>query len=394
MSRLSKRIDVEAGVDQPAAELLVPREHLRREAHHEQQGAGRGVAEGLVGEGDAVGVDGERLGFVAGVHAPVLPPNPVRLVPLTVPRDDAQPAGSPPTGQGSSRSSGVQGSNGSCVEHGANDPSRQVRARQQRYGRQRSGRRCSASKEALSAPRTALSAGVERRRSRPRSILVVRAGIAAAVAYVVAQQLRLAPSPVLAPLTALLVVQATLQETFVSGLQRLLSVLAGVLLASTLSAVVGLTPWSLCALVIASLGVGKVLRLGANVVEVPISAMVVLAVHGQAGQAHLRIGETVVGTVVGVAANLILLPPVYLEPSVRAVRDLAAQTQELLLLMSFGLRDGWSAERAQAWLVRSPVAEHRHHGRPRDRRTRRAERPVQPARPRQSASPGPSSKRR
>ena len=206
------------------------------------------------------------------------------------------------------------------------------------------------SKEALTASRTALTAGVERRRSRPRSILVVRAGIAAAVSYMVARQLHLSPSPVLAPLTALLVVQTTVQETLVSGVQRLLSVLAGVVLATTLSAVVGLTPLSLCALVIAALAVGKLLRLGANVVEVPVSAMVVLAVHGQAGQAHLRIGETVVGTIVGVAANLVMLPPVYLEPSVRAVRDLAAQTQELLLVMSLGLRDGWSAERAGAWL--------------------------------------------
>lgn len=208
-------------------------------------------------------------------------------------------------------------------------------------------------KTALTDPKAALTAEVERRRARPRSILIVRAGIAAAVAFVIAQWLHCAPAPVLAPLTALLVVQATVQDTLVSGLQRLLSVSAGVVLAATLSSVIGLTPLTLGVAVVAALVLGKVLRLGPNVVEVPISALVILAVHGQAAQAHLRIGETIVGTLVGIGANLILLPPVYLEPSVRAVRDLAMQTQELLLMMSLGVRDGWSSERAQTWLASS-----------------------------------------
>lgn len=207
-----------------------------------------------------------------------------------------------------------------------------------------------ASKEALAAPRHALTEHVERRRARPRSILVVRTGIAAALAYLAAHALGYSSAPVLAPLTAVLVVQATLSETFLHGLQRLASVLTGVLLATVISSVAGLSAASLGVLVVAALVAGKLLRLGPNVVEVPVSAMLILAVHGQASQVSTRIGETVVGTLVGVAANLVLLPPVFLEPSVRAVRDLAAQTQELLLMMSFGLRDGWSAERAASWL--------------------------------------------
>jgi uncharacterized membrane protein YccC len=207
-----------------------------------------------------------------------------------------------------------------------------------------------ASKEALAAPRVALSATVERRRSRPRSMLIVRTGIAAALAHLVARHLGYAEAPVLAPLTAVLVVQATLTETVVSGLQRLLSVLAGVALAATINGVVGLTPLTMGLLVVAALVVGKLLRLGTNVVEVPITAMVILAVHGQSTQMGLRLGETAVGIAIGIAANLVLLPPVYLEPSVRAVRDLASQTSELLLLMAFGLRDGWSAERSWTWL--------------------------------------------
>jgi hypothetical protein len=175
--------------------------------------------------------------------------------------------------------------------------------------------------------------------------------VAAALAYLIAVHLQLSPTPVLAPLTAVLVVQATLSETLLHAGQRVLSVLVGVLLALAISSFVGLTWWSLGGLVAAALATGKLLRLGANAVEVPVSAMVVLSVHGLATQANFRVGETLLGTLVGIAANLVLMPPVYLEPSVRAVRDLAAQVQEHVLMMSWGLRDGCSSERAAAWLA-------------------------------------------
>jgi hypothetical protein len=208
-----------------------------------------------------------------------------------------------------------------------------------------------ASREALAAPRETLHATIDRRRARPRSILIARSGVAAALAYLVALHLQYSSAPILAPLTAVLVVQATLAATFLHAVQRLTSVAVGVLLGLTVSAAVGLTWWSLGALVAASLAAGKLLRLGANVVEVPVTAMLILGVHAQVSQVNARLGETLVGTLIGIAANLVLVPPVYLEPSVRAVRDFAAQVAEHLLMMSWGLRDGCDQERTAAWLA-------------------------------------------
>src|SRR5688572_21174026 len=104
--------------------------------------------------------------------------------------------------------------------------------------------------------------------------------LAAVLAYVVADLLNTSPSPVIASLTALLVVQLTVYETVAQGLQRIFSVLAGVLLAVGIASVVGLTWWSLGAVVAVSLVVGILLRLGPHLPEVPISAMLVLAVGG------------------------------------------------------------------------------------------------------------------
>jgi uncharacterized membrane protein YgaE (UPF0421/DUF939 family) len=65
------------------------------------------------------------------------------------------------------------------------------------------------------------------RRGRTPGLRTAKTTLAAVVAYVVADALETSPQPLLAPLTALLVVQLTLYETFRHGLERIFSVLAG-----------------------------------------------------------------------------------------------------------------------------------------------------------------------
>ena len=120
--------------------------------------------------------------------------------------------------------------------------------------------------------------GVLFRRGRTPGLRTAKTTLAAVLSYVVADQLGTSATPVLAPLTALLVVQLTMYETVRQGWERILSVLAGVLVAIGLASVVGLNWWSLGAVVALSLVVGRALRLGPQLLEVPISAMLVLAV--------------------------------------------------------------------------------------------------------------------
>ena len=61
-----------------------------------------------------------------------------------------------------------------------------------------------------------------------------------------------------------------------------------------LSAAVGFTWWSLGLTIVAALALGYVLHLGAEILEVPISAMLILSVDTRAA-ATSRIVETLVG---------------------------------------------------------------------------------------------------
>ena len=195
--------------------------------------------------------------------------------------------------------------------------------------------------------------GVLFRRGRTPGLRTAKTTLAAVLSYVVADLLNTSATPVLAPLTALLVVQLTMYETVRQGWERILSVLAGVLVAIGLASVVGLNWWSLGAVVALSLVVGRALRLGPQLLEVPISAMLVLAVTNAEDLAIERVYETLIGSAVGVLVNLVIAPPLYMQPAGDALAELADRMAAVLRGLAAQLREGWSRSAADHWLDES-----------------------------------------
>lgn len=176
---------------------------------------------------------------------------------------------------------------------------------------------------------------------------------AALAAYLVADHLFDGTRPLLAPLTALLVVQVSLYSTLTAGLQRVASVVTGVLVAIVFSGVTGFTWWSLGALIAASIVAGQLLRLREHLLEVPISAMLVLAVGGREGPAVGRITETLVGAAVGVLYTVVVPGPVQSRGAGEAVERLAKEIADLLRRMADDLAEGVSSSLAGQWLEAS-----------------------------------------
>ena len=184
-----------------------------------------------------------------------------------------------------------------------------------------------------------------RRRAQPRIAYIARLTLTAVSAYLAALMFAGHQGPVLAPLTALLVVQVSLTHTLRSATRRVISVVAGVLVAIGLSVVVGFTWWSLGILVAVALTVGLVLRLGDDLLEVPISAMLILSAVGSASAATSRIVETLIGAAVGLIGGLVF-SPVKLESAEDAVEDLSEQLADLLDLIAGDIEDGPDASRS------------------------------------------------
>ena len=170
------------------------------------------------------------------------------------------------------------------------------------------------------------------------------------------------PDPVLAPLTALVVVQVSVRASFLTAIQRSAAVVLGVLLALALGDALGLNGLTVGVLVAASLGVAElVLRLPAAAArQVPISVLVVLATvtSDPVSFGGERALDTVLGAAVGVVVSLVL-PASRLVDARQTLDRLALSLGDVLDAMGAGLQQAWSTDQTAEWRRRARTARDR-----------------------------------
>jgi hypothetical protein len=128
-------------------------------------------------------------------------------------------------------------------------------------------------------------------------------------------------------------------------------VVAGVGVAILVSTFLPFTWWSLGGIIAVSILLGQVLRLGAHLLEVPISAMLVLAAGGAGVAATDRVVETAVGAALGLLINVVVPPSTRTRSAGEAVERYARTLAELLQRAADTLADGPpSREQASQWL--------------------------------------------
>ena len=191
------------------------------------------------------------------------------------------------------------------------------------------------------------------RRLWPTFVNVLRLTTAAVISYVLTLATTSGAIDLTGPLTTLLVMQASAFSTLKMGAVRVGAVLAGVLVATLVSIWIGLTWWSLGAVIAASLILAKIFRLGEQAMEAPISAMLILGVTNPNVAAEIRVLNTLIGAGVGVAFNLIYPPALPTRRASRAVISAADATAAPLDAASKGLAKGpINREQVQDWLDR------------------------------------------
>jgi Aromatic acid exporter family member 1 len=189
------------------------------------------------------------------------------------------------------------------------------------------------------------------RRGRTPGLRTAKATLAVVAAYLLADVLHLSEHPIVAPLVALLVVQLTLYQSLVHGLGRVGGVLCGVAVAVLVAHFVGLTWWSLGAVVAGSIVVGKLLRLGPHLFEAPISAMLLLEVGGGGALGLARVEEAILGALVGIGVSVLVAPPLYLQPAGDAIGDLAERMARFISELGDAVQSPWSRQAADHWMA-------------------------------------------
>ena len=165
---------------------------------------------------------------------------------------------------------------------------------------------------------------------RASAAQISRLTVAAVLAYLAATAVSPGILDLTAPLTALLVVQASTVGTLRMGLVRVGAVLTGVLVAVVLASYFGLSWWSLALAIATALILAKVLRLGDQSLEAPISAMLILAVSTPQLAAEVRVLNTLIGTAVGIGFTLLAPVSIPIQRAGDAVRRVARSQAALL----------------------------------------------------------------
>jgi len=203
--------------------------------------------------------------------------------------------------------------------------------------------------------------------TRPTSTqigLVVKSAVAAGAAWAVAGQVTGIGSPVLASLSAIVVVQVSVRASVRSALQRSVAVVLGVVAALAISRALELTTVTVTLLVAATLGIAElVLRLPrAAARQVPVSMLAVLAAaDSNSGEAWHRVVDTIIGAAIGVVVSL-LFPASRLVDARQTVGRLGESLADSLDTMGTGLQQPWSTEQTKSWrhqarLSRGPLVD-------------------------------------
>jgi uncharacterized membrane protein YgaE (UPF0421/DUF939 family) len=205
---------------------------------------------------------------------------------------------------------------------------------------------------------------VSRLRSSSRTpfLQVVKTAVAVVAAVLLCELVIRGPFPTFAAIAALLVVQPSINQSFVKGLERSAGVLLGVVLATGVHLLLGDAVWIVLLVVVLAILLAWALRLTpTSATQVGISGMLVLTAgvvtpHYSAD----RILETVIGAAVALVVNAVIVPPVLLEPAHLAVARLARDTAAAFERIAVGLTEGWDTDRWHAALLQARALRQQH----------------------------------
>ncbi|WP_234310768.1 MULTISPECIES: FUSC family protein [unclassified Streptomyces] len=198
---------------------------------------------------------------------------------------------------------------------------------------------------------------VWRRPGRERDLVVqsLKAAAAAVLAWLVGGVWMGDPLALMAPWVALVLVQATVYSSLLTGARQFGAICVGTVLASAAEAVTGDTTGALALSVPVLMLLANWRRFGDQGIYAATTALFTLTAGSvtMSSVGH-RVGQAALGAAIGVAVNALVLPPVHLRDVRENLAALAREAGDVLGTVAGDLREGeWDAQTAAGWLSAS-----------------------------------------
>lgn len=185
---------------------------------------------------------------------------------------------------------------------------------------------------------------------------LLKATIAAVAAWVLAELVWELKQAYLAPWVALLTVHATIYRTMWRGLQTVVTVGLGIVLALVVVELFEVTPWSFGLALLIGLALARVRMLRDEGITVATTVLFVLATGYNIPDSRAidllpdRLLSTAVGVAVALLVNLLVVPPLYDHSAQRQIDDVDRRLGQLLVEMAQQLREPRQDQEDVDWI--------------------------------------------
>lgn len=181
---------------------------------------------------------------------------------------------------------------------------------------------------------------------------IIKTVVAATAAWALSVYVLQSEMPFLAPWTALLTVHATVYRSFSRGAQTTVSSAAGVGLSFVIGHFLGVSVWTFALALLVGMVLSRFRWIRDEGTAIATTAIFILGDNYSSQELLLldRIIEVVVGVGLGIAVNLLVLPPLRDRQASRYVDSINRRMGGVLLSMADEFDESWSTEQAQSWL--------------------------------------------
>lgn len=198
---------------------------------------------------------------------------------------------------------------------------------------------------------------------RERDLVVqsLKAAVAAVLAWLVGGVWMGDPLALMAPWVALVLVQATVYSSLLTGARQFGAICVGTVLASVAQAITGDTTGALALSIPVLMLLANWPRFGDQGIYAATTALFTLTAGSvtMSSVGH-RVGQAALGAVIGVAVNALVLPPIHLRDVRENLAALARESGDVLRSVAGDLREGeWDAQTAAGWLNASKQLDRR-----------------------------------
>lgn len=181
-----------------------------------------------------------------------------------------------------------------------------------------------------------------------KTALIWKMAIGSAVSWELAKFVG-SDHPYLAPLSVVLCLQTTIDQSIRYSIHRILGTMIGIILTAYLASHLDMNGWILGLLLLGATFIAKWLRLDETVLhQVALTVILIFTFERKSKDYSVdRILDTIIGVIITILIHMLLSPPDFTKKAVTSTEKLALQLSDILLELSNWVHLEWGREKGK-----------------------------------------------